>query len=983
MVREMSLTLDIALVAVLVVSSLCTAQDTTLTTGPVQPLWEARYDVMLPTEERSVGLRVRGTTVYSLALSASTGLEPQLVVSAWDSVQDQMLWQRHVSGPTYTFASPIGDLDVSADGARVYVTSSRDANLPEAFVAVIDGLSGALLAVWTHGTPLTGFQRTHLSPDGALLYAVGVSPVFSGDDVVCAFATNSGQLVWSQPVALGINSIVPGLGLSADGARLYVSGEHGLEARHPGTGVVLWSRTGPTYDFAEAAVGLVAQANQNEVVLCASASGAPIQTIALPNRIARAVVFDPAGADLLVATRSTTSSATSVARYTAQGALVWNAAQGGNLTPQRLLWTPAAGAVPERAWLCGLQNASGSFVRVITPSNGGLIGSVSSAAVATSGGAEPLIDAGPSPGEVVYSRALPSAGTDVSCDRIDSNGQVGSGFAVAFEQGAAEQVLGAAASSDGHALVFASTASAGVQRVLVRRVAAESGALQWQFVIPGLAPASNQAPQALANSTRRFARSSDGQRVYITGWIGSHAAVVAVDSSTGAVAWTFQGPTSTAIFELEPLAGGTRIALATGTASSAGTFALDAATGFPLWNVLEGGTPPYYDACPRVRSSPDGTRVLSARTVQIGSDYDLALRLRDAANGALAWSLDLDHAPGQSSGLAQELTALAVDPGGQRYFAAARLSSPQPGIPRSAIYAIDASSGAVLWETRFDSVQHSYFALALRPDGQQLALAARPPAVTGSAPVHALDAATGVLQWSLQLPAAELGSYRARYDTSGAKLYLGQSTWSPWTFGLASGAHGVRALSAATGSSVWTHEVDSADAAEEVVNALLALESPRRLYALGSNASGGFASDVFIRALDLPALTQDVEQLSLASGGSVQFELDAGPELGGAVGWLAGSASGTQPGIALDNVVLPLVPDAYFAYFVQAPNQGYLHGTLGAFDVHGHRQAALVLPAGGDAALAGLVLQHAYVALDLALPAVVLASEARSTTLMP
>ncbi|MEZ5977420.1 MAG: hypothetical protein R3F34_04290 [Planctomycetota bacterium] len=103
--------------------------------------------------------------------------------------------------------------------------------------------------------------------------------------------------------------------------------------------------------------------------------------------------------------------------------------------------------------------------------------------------------------------------------------------------------------------------------------------------------------------------------------------------------------------------------------------------------------------------------------------------------------------------------------------------------------------------------------------------------------------------------------------------------------------------------------------------------------------------------------------LSHTTGGTVHFQLDAGPEFRGRAYVMLGSASGTIPSVP----GLPLVPlafDGYTQSLLLAPNT-FLVGSLGRLDDRGRSRAAL--DAGAqvfDPFTAGAVLHHAFVVLD-------------------
>ena len=109
-----------------------------------------------------------------------------------------------------------------------------------------------------------------------------------------------------------------------------------------------------------------------------------------------------------------------------------------------------------------------------------------------------------------------------------------------------------------------------------------------------------------------------------------------------------------------------------------------------------------------------------------------------------------------------------------------------------------------------------------------------------------------------------------------------------------------------------------------------------------------------------PPLIGTPLEVSLLTGGTQQLQLEAPHSL--SLYFILGSASGTSPGIPVDGLVLPLnLFDPYFGYTLQHPNTSVLQATLGVLSSSGTGTAAINLPAGLDAGLAGTTLHHAYV----------------------
>ena len=113
-------------------------------------------------------------------------------------------------------------------------------------------------------------------------------------------------------------------------------------------------------------------------------------------------------------------------------------------------------------------------------------------------------------------------------------------------------------------------------------------------------------------------------------------------------------------------------------------------------------------------------------------------------------------------------------------------------------------------------------------------------------------------------------------------------------------------------------------------------------------------------------LSATTTSLSLATGGSASFSLDAGADGAGLLYLILGSLTGTAPAIAVDGLLVPLAFDGYTQFTLANPNQTPWSGSLGFLDPTGAATASLALPAGSPPALAGAMLHHAFVTVDLA-----------------
>jgi hypothetical protein len=136
-----------------------------------------------------------------------------------------------------------------------------------------------------------------------------------------------------------------------------------------------------------------------------------------------------------------------------------------------------------------------------------------------------------------------------------------------------------------------------------------------------------------------------------------------------------------------------------------------------------------------------------------------------------------------------------------------------------------------------------------------------------------------------------------------------------------------------------------------------------------------------LRAYRSP-LSQDLAEISVSSGGTQTMKLHA-PAHAGKTYWLVGSASGKTPGLAVGPVTLPLNPDSYMLWTIAHPSSPVLAGSLGQLGPGGDAVVALNLPAGVSIGGLPLVVNHAFLAVDLTLGTASFASNANVVRLVP
>jgi hypothetical protein len=171
--------------------------------------------------------------------------------------------------------------------------------------------------------------------------------------------------------------------------------------------------------------------------------------------------------------------------------------------------------------------------------------------------------------------------------------------------------------------------------------------------------------------------------------------------------------------------------------------------------------------------------------------------------------------------------------------------------------------------------------------------------------------------------------------------------------------------------------------AGDLVGRAVALSGDRAILgAFGDDDQGSNSGAAYL--VDVEPLSGPAASLSLSAGGAQPLALDAGRDHAGEIHWVLGSLTGTGPGIPVGpGLLLPLVPDVYFALSLNQPNQVPLVSSLATLNAVGHGAAAFLIPPGTDPALAGAVAHHAFVAIDPLAAAATFASNALPVSLVP
>ena len=131
------------------------------------------------------------------------------------------------------------------------------------------------------------------------------------------------------------------------------------------------------------------------------------------------------------------------------------------------------------------------------------------------------------------------------------------------------------------------------------------------------------------------------------------------------------------------------------------------------------------------------------------------------------------------------------------------------------------------------------------------------------------------------------------------------------------------------------------------------------------------------------ALTQSAQTISATTGGTVEFTLYGTSALAGRTWLLAGSLSGTSPGIPFaPGLVIPLNLDAYTFLLLDFPNT-LIMPSFGSLAWRLTATATLTLPPMPGALTAPLLVHHAFVVLDAFNLQVAHPSNAAALTVLP
>lgn len=254
--------------------------------------------------------------------------------------------------------------------------------------------------------------------------------------------------------------------------------------------------------------------------------------------------------------------------------------------------------------------------------------------------------------------------------------------------------------------------------------------------------------------TRTVVASPDGSTVFVSGEEGVEGYVdtVAYSAETGSELWaqTYDGPLYDEVFDSAITPNGSTL-LVTGTSYYEGeyfdyaTVAYDARSGSELWVARYSGTAHFFDETSTVGVSPDSSTVYVSGYTDSTTGYHFGTFALDASTGSVLWYAESD-------GRDDEAVGLAVSPDGSYVAVTGPSEDGTTGIYDYLTIAYDATTGAELWRRRFDIPAHldDYpVAIGASPDGRKVFVTGYSYGPTGKTNfiTIAYNAATGRTMW--------------------------------------------------------------------------------------------------------------------------------------------------------------------------------------------------------------------------------------------
>ena len=112
------------------------------------------------------------------------------------------------------------------------------------------------------------------------------------------------------------------------------------------------------------------------------------------------------------------------------------------------------------------------------------------------------------------------------------------------------------------------------------------------------------------------------------------------------------------------------------------------------------------------------------------------------------------------------------------------------------------------------------------------------------------------------------------------------------------------------------------------------------------------------------SLSAKPSTVSIATGGTQSFALNAGTSNASRFYWIFGSITGTSPGVTLNSVTIPLNPDLWTDFTIGSANTTVLTKTRGVLSGSGNATATFNVPRITNSSAIGVKFHHAYLVYD-------------------
>jgi DNA-binding beta-propeller fold protein YncE len=322
-----------------------------LCSSSVCAVWFRLYDAGNADDEaNALGLSPDGSKVFVTGQSLDAQFRSAFATVAYDAATGAQLWVSRYS--PYGLSSAFA-LAVSPDGSKVFVTGQSQGVDSRADFGTVayDAATGTKLWESRYNGPGNSYDYPAglgVSPDGSKVFVTGQSDgTGSADYATVAYDSTTGSQQWVSRYDNGSNDGALALGLSADGAKVFVTGtslgssaDIATVAYNAGTGSQLWvnryNSPGDHDDFGQRTIAV----GQDRVFVTALTSNGPV-TVAIdaasgaqlwvsgsgpPN--ARALAVSPDGSKLF-ATGWNDLDFVTVALDAATGAQLWASTYNG------------------------------------------------------------------------------------------------------------------------------------------------------------------------------------------------------------------------------------------------------------------------------------------------------------------------------------------------------------------------------------------------------------------------------------------------------------------------------------------------------------------------------------------------------------------------------------------------------------------------------------------------------------------------------